>query len=112
MFHVDRAEDRRWPRGSNNRQDMVLPLLVRDADNSCHVSSEIQTIIDHRQSMVPHKADILNDMCSINDTALPSFPEGMNSTYMSGTDVYLQSVSEVVERRFHVSSNILSDTGQ
>lgn len=112
MFHVDRAEDRRWPRGSNDRQDMVLPLLVRDTDKGCHVSSEIKTPIDHRQSTVTQKADILNDVRRINCTAPPSFPGGMNNTYMSGIDVYLQSVSEVVERCFHVSSNILSDTGQ
>lgn len=31
---------------------------------------------------------------------------------MSGKDVYLQSVREVVERCFHVSSNTLSDMGQ
>lgn len=34
MFHVDRAEERWWHVGSNDQQDMVLPLLVRDRENS------------------------------------------------------------------------------
>ncbi len=37
MFHVDRAEDGRWPGGSNDRQDMALPLLVRETENKAAV---------------------------------------------------------------------------
>lgn len=37
MSHVDRAEDGRWPGGSNDQQDMALPLLMSDTENSCHL---------------------------------------------------------------------------
>ena len=45
MFHVDRAEDGRWPGGSNDQQDMALPLLVRDTENKVAISRPLQNRI-------------------------------------------------------------------
>lgn len=43
MFHVGTAKDGQWPGDSNNQQDMVLPLLVKDTENKAVIDEGVHS---------------------------------------------------------------------
>ena len=62
MFHVDREEDGRWPGGSNDQQDMALPLLVRDTENKAAICQPPQNRITAEENS--YKVQELTNPCS------------------------------------------------
>lgn len=86
MFHEDKEGDGQWLGDSNDRQDMVLPLLVRNGN----------TIVKYFKI----GAQLVNFWSCMTDR------EALEQS------VYPQPVIEVVGRCFHESSNILPDIVQ